>query len=769
MKNRKNEAAYKQLAYSSASHQPKANNRCNKNTTKENSKHKDEESHKINTQSPKIAFIIVVLSSFATRFYDIHEPAHVCWDETHFGKMASWYLNRTFFFDVHPPLGKMLIAFSGYLTGYDGTFAFDKPGDQYEHWTQYIGMRVFCATLGLTIPAFIYTATRSMTNSNHAALIASLLVVFDNGLITLTRYILLDSPLLFFVSASLLGMAKFSFELGPDKNDTAQFSKQWWFWLIWTGAAIACAFSVKFVGLFIVVLVGLRTAYDLWIILGDISKPIHHFIEHLVARVLCLIVLPILLYVTIFWIHLRQLDHTGNGDGFYSSSFQSQLIGNSLHNSSSPAHLAYEAEVTIKNNRIGGAYLHSHWHLYPEGIGARQQQVTTYSHKDSNNKWLIKRSPTHQRPDDIFVRDGDLVRLEHVITKRNLHSHFEQAPITKRHYQVTCYGENGLGDANDIWRIHKENYLGVSQSPDDDDRIYTVKTRFKLIHYLTNCALHGHSKQLPKWAYEQLEVTCNPKLHDRNNYWNIEDNFYPFLPNVSFEAYAPTFLERFVESHAVMLQGNAGLKPKEGEVTSRPWQWPINYRGQFFSASKGHKIYLLGNPIVWWANILAIPVSTIVIAALTILQKLRTLDASTRNLSKSRDAINARYLESSIWLLLGWILHYMPFYFMGRVLYFHHYFPAFIFSCIQTAITYDYLSDLIVLKLQINRCNLSQRKKELSCLLISIVIYTYSKFIPLTYGIKSEQLDSNLNNSTIESWQSEQQLSSLKWLDSWEF
>ena len=27
-----------------------------------------------------------------------------------------------------------------------------------------------------------------------------------------------------------------------------------------------------------------------------------------------------------------------------------------------------------------------------------------------------------------------------------------------------------------------------------------------------------------------------------------------------------------------MFQGNAGLKPKEGEVTSRPWQWPLNYR-----------------------------------------------------------------------------------------------------------------------------------------------------------------------------------------------
>ena len=101
---------------------------------------------------------------------------------------------------------------------------------------------------------------------------------------------------------------------------------------------------------------------------------------------------------------------------------------------------------------------------------------------------------------------------------------------------------------------------------------------------------------------------------------------------MSFDVYAPSFLERFLESHAVMLQGNAGLKPKEGEVTSRPWQWPINYRvgyncaskfhtefvkifilklshcacvsqGQFFSGQP-HRIYLLGNPIIWWGNIL---------------------------------------------------------------------------------------------------------------------------------------------------------------------
>lgn len=99
------------------------------------------------------------------------------------------------------------------------------------------------------------------------------------------------------------------------------------------------------------------------------------------------------------------------------------------------------------------------------------------------------------------------------------------------------------------------------------------------------------------------------------------------MPNVSFQVYAPGFLDRFLESHFVMFQGNAGLKPKEGEITSRPWQWPINYRviqservaalnqpllhvlslpshsqGQFFSGS-AYRIYLLGNPVIWWSNL----------------------------------------------------------------------------------------------------------------------------------------------------------------------
>ena len=333
-------------------------------------------------------------------------------------------------------------------------------------------------------------------------------------------------------------------------------------------------------------MIGIFTINDLWNIYGDLNNSIILVVKHFLARVLCLIILPIIVYMVFFWCHLTVLNQSGSGDGFYSSAFQSTLKGNSLYNASMPQFVAYGATVTIKNHRTGGAYLHSHWHLYPEGIGARQQQVTTYSHKDDNNKWRIKKyneeSTENSEPIE-YVKNGDLIRLEHLVTERNLHSHNEMAPITKKHFQVTCYGEKGIGDANDVFRIEFE-------TGNNGQSLEAVKTRFKLVHYLMNCAIYSHNKQLPKWAFEQLEVTCTPNVFDtKNTLWNVEDNYFPRLPNVSVNVYAPKFFDKFLESHAVMLQGNSGLKPKEGEVTSRPWQWPINYRvcagliGIFFS------------------------------------------------------------------------------------------------------------------------------------------------------------------------------------------
>ncbi|XP_071453638.1 protein O-mannosyl-transferase 2 [Hetaerina americana] len=694
-----------------------------------------------------LVFMALLMLTAWIRFYKVSEPDHVCWDETHFGKMGSWYINRTFFFDVHPPLGKMLIGLSGYLTGYDGKFAFEKPGDKYDG-VNYVGMRVFCTFLGACIVPFGFVAVWELTHSLSAATLSASFILFDVGLLTLNQYILLDPILLFFITGSLMGVVKFhSYSNRP-------FSRIWWFWLVFTGSMLAGSISVKFVGLFVVLLVGIRIAAGLWDLLGDISQPITYSLKHFAARALCLIVLPAIFYAIFFYIHLAVLNKSGTGDGFYSSAFQSQLEGNSLHNASMPRELAYGAIVTLKNQQTGGGYLHSHWHLYPEGVGARQQQVTTYSHKDENNRWLVKRvsdpeegeeGQKAKHPDEEkveLVRSGHLIRLEHLPTKRNLHSHREPAPLSKRHLQVTGYGENGTGDANDVWKV-------IIVGGKENDVIQTVSSKLKLVHYLQHCALTSSGKQLPKWAYEQAEVSCNLNLRDDTALWNIEDNYYPKLPNVSFQVYAPNFFQKFLESHAVMFQGNAGLKPKEGEVTSRPWQWPINYRGQFFSANT-YRIYLLGNPLIWWGNLVFLAVYIIIVLYSAVKEQRGYVDNPL--LKEKRH----RVLNACGWLFIGWALHYVPFWAMGRVLYFHHYFPALIFNSLLSGVIVDYLVKNISAILPEKAAHGIYH--WLIGIVYSVIVYSFYKFSPLAYGMEGPM--SQDPNSTMYG---------LKWMETWEF
>ncbi|XP_012580069.1 PREDICTED: protein O-mannosyl-transferase 2 isoform X1 [Condylura cristata] len=634
-----------------------------------------------------VPLALVTLLSFATRFHRLDQPQHICWDETHFGKMGSYYINRTFFFDVHPPLGKMLIGLAGYLSGYDGTFLFQKPGDKYEHHS-YLGMRGFCACLGSLLVPFAYLTVLELSRSLPAALLAAALLIFDTGCLTLSQYILLDPILMFFIMAAMLSMVKY--------NSCADrpFSAPWWFWLSLTGINLAGALGVKFVGLFIILQVGWNTVSDLWQLFGDLSLSLVTLGKHLTARVLCLIVLPLALYMATYAVHFTVLNKSGPGDGFFSSAFQARLAGNNLHNASIPEHLAYGSVITVKNLRMAIGYLHSHGHLYPEGIGARQQQVTTYLHKDDNNLWIIKKQNTNADPLDPsfpveFVRHGDIIRLEHKETSRNLHSHYHEAPLTRKHYQVTGYGINGTGDSNDFWRIEVVNRKF-------GNRIKVLRSRIRLIHLVTGCVLGSSGKVLPKWGWEQLEVTCTPYLKETlNSIWNVEDHINPKLPNISLDVLQPSFSEMLLESHMVMIRGNNGLKPKDNEFTSKPWHWPINYQGLRFSGvnETDFRVYLLGNPVVWWLNLLSIALYLLAGSTLTIaVQRGAHLPAEVEGLSQV-------LLCGGGQLLLGWVLHYFPFFLMGRVLYFHHYFPAMLFSSMLTGILWDTLLRLCAWRL----------------------------------------------------------------------
>ncbi|KAJ2512067.1 Protein O-mannosyltransferase 2, partial [Coemansia sp. RSA 2049] len=53
---------------------------------------------------------VLTLASLVTRLWLIGRRPNVTWDEAHFGKFGAYYINHTFYHDVHPPLAKMLVG-----------------------------------------------------------------------------------------------------------------------------------------------------------------------------------------------------------------------------------------------------------------------------------------------------------------------------------------------------------------------------------------------------------------------------------------------------------------------------------------------------------------------------------------------------------------------------------------------------------------------------------------------------------------------------------
>uniref|UniRef100_F7AFC6 Protein O-mannosyl-transferase 2 n=1 Tax=Ciona intestinalis TaxID=7719 RepID=F7AFC6_CIOIN len=218
----------------------------------------------------------ITFVTICTRLYRIEFPNYVTWDETHFGKMAGLYMNRTFFFDVHPPLGKMIIAFTGYLSGYKGVFPFSNPGDPYYSadgnlLAPYITMRAVCAIIGCLVVPVCFMISTSLCGRISAALLTSVFLVF-------------------------------------------------------TGVSLGCAISVKLVGCFTMLFVGMWTVVDLWNLLGEVELvSMIYFTKHLLARVVGLIITPTIIYISVFYLHLDILHYTGGAEIFFSTSFQATL------------------------------------------------------------------------------------------------------------------------------------------------------------------------------------------------------------------------------------------------------------------------------------------------------------------------------------------------------------------------------------------------------------------------------------------------------------
>ncbi|KAF1958862.1 PMT-domain-containing protein [Byssothecium circinans] len=678
---------------------------------------------------------LLVLVAAVVRLFRISQPTSVVFDEVHFGGFASKYIKGKFFMDVHPPLAKLLITLAGWLAGFDGNFDFKDIGKDYlEPGVPYVAMRLLPAICGvLTIPTMFLTLKAAGCRTTTAAL-GSGLVIFDNALVTQSRLILLDSPLVLFTAFTALAWTSFTnqHEQGPIKA----FQPSWWFWLAATGVGLGATFSVKWVGLFTIAWVGSLTLLQLWVLLGDTRNVTPRvWFKHFFARLFCLIVIPLTFYMGMFAIHFLCLVNPGDGDGFMSSEFQATL--NSKGMQDVPADVAFGSRISLRHWNTQGGYLHSHAHMYP--TGSKQQQITLYPHKDENNIWILENQtlpevldgPKPEGPKawdnigPINIMDGDTLRLYHITTDRRLHSHDVRPPVTEADWQneVSAYGYQGFeGDANDFFRV--EIVKQMSDGEEAKKRLRTIQTKFRLVHVMTGCVLFSHKVKLPEWGFEQQEVSCAKGGTLPNSVWYIEGNVHPLMSdNVEKVNYRnPGFFGKFWELQKVMWKTNAGLVESHA-WDSRPPSWPTLRRGINFWGKDNRQIYLIGNPAIWWS-------STAIIGLYIVIKGLAALRWQ-RGFHDYANVTFKRFDYEIGMSLLGWAFHYFPFYLMARQLFLHHYLPALYFAIIAFCQMYDFVA------YRFNGLGLKQYPaigQAAAIGIMAVVITVFTVYAPLAYG-----------------------------------
>lgn len=701
-------------------------------------------------QSPRLVdldykFIFgLTAAALLLRTYKIHQPPQVVFDEVNFGSFVKNYHDGKFFIDVHPPLVKLIYYYMAVHSGWDGEYNFAKIGDVYDINTPYLVMRLFPAIYGaLTVPV-TFLALRGSCCRTMVAAFGAVLVLFENSLATVSRFIMLDAPLVYFTGLSVMSFQFF--------QACRPFSRSWHLYLLSTGVSIGLAVSTKLTGLFTLVWVGLWSAFHLWTILGDMNISLSAVMYHAVARFAAFLILPLTIYLRLFALHFELLSKNGPGSGAVSPAFKSEFE-DSAHLNGYAAEVSYGSIVTLRHSRLN-TYLHSHKYTYKHG--SQQQQVTMYGFSgDGNSEWIIEKTGTNfeGKFKDQFrpIYNGDSVKLLHKLTGKYLRANDVRPPNSEHDYsnEVSCNGNRTDTQHSDYeWTV-----VIVDKAAHADDsaksQLKATQSIFKLHHRGTRCTLMGQNVFLPDWAFHQNQVLCMNDPTETNVNWYIEMNLHPVIdgdhktyPRVKLPKLL--FFQKVKEYHEAMWRVNKGFVKKHA-FASLPYSWLFPVRGiAFFSNGHGSKnftdepgshIYMLGNVIVYSAG-LVVMVIFVLRFGFYLLKHLNPFEVPTE-----RAHVTVYYIKS-LQYVSGWFLQFYPFLYQERKLFAHHYLSSVYFLILATAQFAEY---------QMAVC--PKAGKVFMATIATGTIYVFWTLLPVVVG----------SGWTVEKCEA------AKWLPSWDF
>ena len=286
-------------------------------------------------------FVILAIASFIIHFAFLSYPNQTIFDEVYFGKFAAAYFSHQYYFDIHPPLGKLIIAGWAWLTNFDLVFNYDKIGtvaNSQLFFTLRFLPALFGALFVLIFSTFAYLATRS----KQIALIAGTLILLDNAFLVQSKLTSIDIFLLFFEILTFCFFLLYQKEKG--------YSKKWFAFLALTGISLGLTVSIKLTGLATIGILGVILLAKIfsqkmseWLSpqnYTNLDQPIFtkkqnnktalkysktlKLKEALVA-IIIISAIGLLVYMIPFYIHFNFLTKSGPGDAFMSAPWQSEL------------------------------------------------------------------------------------------------------------------------------------------------------------------------------------------------------------------------------------------------------------------------------------------------------------------------------------------------------------------------------------------------------------------------------------------------------------
>ncbi|MBD2003090.1 MULTISPECIES: dolichyl-phosphate-mannose--protein mannosyltransferase [Cyanophyceae] len=180
---------------------------------------------------------VFLLSAFL-RFWGLSRFNTLVFDEVYFAKYGNNYLTNTPFFDVHPPLGKYLIAVGIWLSRlipFGNDARNELTGSLLSPWS-YRWLNAFTGSL---IPLVVGAIAYQLSHRRSYALIAALFMAADGLFLVESRYALINVYLIIF---GLLGQLLFLMALNSRVGRRA-------IWLALSGICFGACVSVKWNGL----------------------------------------------------------------------------------------------------------------------------------------------------------------------------------------------------------------------------------------------------------------------------------------------------------------------------------------------------------------------------------------------------------------------------------------------------------------------------------------------------------------------------------------